>query len=101
MYLILEGRVRVHDGDRILNELSQPDLFGEMALLDAAPRLASVTAITASTLWRLDQKTFYNLMSKQSEVATGIIKVLTKRLRERVSDVIELKTQLLKSTGDS
>ena len=38
MYIIVEGRVRVHDGDRTLNYLEKPAVFGEMSVLDPAPR---------------------------------------------------------------
>ena len=41
MYIIVSGRVRVHDGERTINELGEREVFGEMALLDPAPRAAS------------------------------------------------------------
>ncbi len=45
MYIIVSGRVRVHDGNHTLSELAERDVFGEMALLDPEPRVASVTAV--------------------------------------------------------
>jgi hypothetical protein len=81
MYIIIEGRVRVHDGERTLAHLGDRDVFGEMAVLDPQPRSASVTAIADTRLFRLDQELFYELMADRIEVVRGIIRVLTRRLR--------------------
>jgi CRP-like cAMP-binding protein len=94
LYVILDGKVRVHDGERLLNYLGERDVFGEMALLDPEPRLASVTAVEATRLFRLDQAPFYVLMEERPEVAAGIIRVLTGRLRNRVRDVGQLKDRI-------
>jgi len=81
MYIVASGRVKVHDGDRFIAELGEKEIVGEMALLDAEPRMASVTALEPSKLLRLDQDVFYELMSDYVDVARGIIRVLVKRLR--------------------
>jgi sigma-B regulation protein RsbU (phosphoserine phosphatase) len=94
MYIIVSGQVRVHDGERTLNHLRERDVFGEMALVDSAPRLASVTALEETQLLRLKQGTFYNLMDGQPEVARGIIRVLSRHLRARVQDLDDLRTRL-------
>lgn len=87
MYIVLEGRIRVHDGNRTLNFLGAADVVGEMALLDAQPRTASVTAVEDSQLFRLDQSIFYKLMADRAEVSIGILHVLCRRLRERLRDM--------------
>lgn len=89
MYIIVEGRVRVHDGDFTLNHLGPADVFGEMALLDAEPRVASVTAVEDTHLLRLDQTSFYDLMATRPEVARGVIRVLNRHLRSRVRDMAQ------------
>lgn len=94
LYVILDGKVRVHDGERLLNYLGERDVFGEMALLDPEPRLASVTTVEPTRLFRLDQSSFYALMSERPEVATGIIRVLTSRLRQRVRDIGQLNARI-------
>ena len=45
MYIIADGRVRVYDGDKIINHLDEKEIFGELALLDPEPRSASVQAV--------------------------------------------------------
>jgi HEAT repeat protein len=94
MYIIVAGRVRVHDGGRLLNELGERDIFGEMAVLDSAPRLASVEAAEATRLLRLDQDALYELMADHVEVARGIIQVLSGHLRARVQDIASLRAQI-------
>jgi len=94
MYVILDGKVRVHDGERLLNYLGERDVFGEMALLDPEPRSASVTAIESTRLFRLDQLPFYDLMEERPEIAKGIIRILSSRLRNRMDDIAQLDARL-------
>ena len=83
MYIIVNGEVRVHDGERTLTHLGERELFGELAVLDQEPRSASVTAVEPTRLFRLDQEAFYELMADRTEVARGIIRVLCRQVRSR------------------
>ncbi len=94
MYIIVSGRVRVHDGAQLLNELGERDIVGEMAVLESAPRVASVTAVEETRLLRLDQEPLYELMADHIEVARGIIQVLSTRLRARMADIGDLHAQV-------
>ncbi len=94
MYIIISGKVRVHQDEDLLNYLGERDVFGEMALLDPEPRVASVTAVEDTRLFRLGQEPFYQLLDNYSEVARGIIRVLTRYLRARVRDVSELRDRI-------
>lgn len=81
LYVVVEGRVRVQRGDRVLAELGEREVVGELALLDPAPRNATVSAITDVTLLRLDGDAFSEIMREKHEIAQGITKVLVRRLR--------------------
>jgi hypothetical protein len=94
MYIIIDGKVRVHDQDNTLNFLEERDVFGEMALLDPEARVASVTAVEDTRLLRLDQEPFFELMQERIEVARGIIQVLTRYLRDRVKDLAEMRSRI-------
>lgn len=94
LYVIATGRVRVHDGDQTLEYLTEGHVFGEMALLDPEPRSASTTASEDTQLLRLDQEPFFELLEDQREVARGIIKMLTRRLRARMIDLNELRLRI-------
>jgi CRP/FNR family cyclic AMP-dependent transcriptional regulator len=81
MYIIVKGRVRVHDEAQTFGYLGERDVFGEYSALDTEPRSASVTAVEDTSFFRLDQDVLYELMGDNVEVAWGIIQVLTRRLR--------------------
>jgi CRP-like cAMP-binding protein len=101
LYIIVSGKVRVHDGDRVLNYLEARDVFGEMALLDPQPRLASVTAVEETQLLRLGQESFFQLIDERGEVARGIIHVLAGRLRARVRDLAEANDNIERLKNNS
>ncbi len=44
LFIVLSGVVRIHKGEMVLLEIGPGDHFGEMALIRAAPRSATVTA---------------------------------------------------------
>src|SRR3990172_5900392 len=89
MYIIAAGRVKVHDGDFIINYLGKWDVFGEMSALDPEPRSASVTAVEATQLFRLERQPLYALMTRREEVMQGVIHILCQHLRARVRDMGE------------
>ncbi len=84
LYLVLDGKVRVHRNDRVIAELGERECFGEMAILDAAPRSATVTAVSDSNLLKISREDFQEIMSEKPEIALGIIKVLSRRLRNAI-----------------
>ncbi len=89
MYIIVDGQVRVHEGELIINDLGKLDVFGEMAALDPEARSASVTAVKDSLLFQLDQRAIYELITHQAGFARGIIHILCQRLRSRMRDMLE------------
>ena len=94
MFVIYSGSVKVHDGDLVLAQLATRDFFGELALLDAEPRSATVTALEDSTLLRIDQNAFYEIMADRTEVTREIMKILCKRLRSQNGEVAKLNERL-------
>ncbi len=86
MYMIVSGKVRVHDNNYTINKLGERQVFGEMALLDPAPRIATVTTLEDTHVFRLRQDAFYELLDNRGEVARGIIRVLTSYLRSWVDN---------------
>lgn len=81
LYVIVEGAVRIHDGERVFSKLGPRDIVGEMAVLESAPRSASVTTVEATHLLKLDSTPLFELLADRPEVAQGIIQVLAGRLR--------------------
>ncbi|MCP4112785.1 MAG: cyclic nucleotide-binding domain-containing protein [Desulfobacteraceae bacterium] len=93
MYIIIEGQVRVHDGDRELAKLGRRTVVGDMSALDPEPRNASITAIEDTELFRLDGGPLYDLMAEHIEVVRGITRVLCQRLRNANSEIARLKNE--------
>jgi CRP/FNR family transcriptional regulator, cyclic AMP receptor protein len=87
MYVVIDGKVRIHEGERTLNYLGRGDFFGEMAVLDPMPRSTTVTAIEVTRLYRLEREAVVEVMIKQPEIAQGVIRTLCRRLRGNIVDM--------------
>jgi CRP-like cAMP-binding protein len=81
LFVLLDGNVSVSRGGQKLAELGKGEVFGELALLDPAPRNATVTALTDVTLLRIDAQPFCDLMDENPGIARAILRVVTRRLR--------------------
>ncbi len=84
LYVVLDGRVKVHLKEKAIAELGTRECFGEMALLDASPRSATVTALTDVTLLKISREDFQEIMADKHAISLGVIKVLTRRLRDAI-----------------
>ena len=87
MYVIQEGRVKVtklsEDGrEKILEMMGEGSFFGEMALLDQAPRSATVKTLTAAKLLALSRHDFLSLLRRSPDLSMTVIQELTRRLRD-------------------
>jgi len=88
MYVIHSGKVKLSTrapGREVeLATLGPGEFFGEMALVDAAPRTATATSLEDDTrLIALDQAKFLYLVSQQPAFALTIMHGLCQRIRER------------------
>ena len=94
MYIIYEGEISIHDGIHEYALLKNRDFFGELALLDSESRSTSATAKTETLLLRIDQFDFIELLSDRSEVAKGILTILSQRIRKQNELIKDLKAKL-------
>ena len=81
LYVIKSGAVTILSGDRKLAELSTNEIFGEMALIDDAPRSATAVAKTDVELVPISEKQFLFLVSQTPYFALKVMRVLARRLR--------------------
>ena len=86
MFIIQEGEVHIvkHLGEehRILTALEKGDFFGEMAVIESAPRTADAIAQTNVTLLAINGSRFDEMIRKNPEIAIRIIRKYSRRLRE-------------------
>ena len=81
LYVILEGRVRVERGGRVLELLGQGEFFGEVAVLDGRPRSADVVAESAVLTLRLSREVVRGAVEREPRAAWEMLQVLAARLR--------------------
>lgn len=83
LYVIASGAVDVAHGGVKLARLGAGEALGEMSVLDGSPRSASATAgPEGARVLCVDQEAFYEVMREQAELAEGIVRTLSRRLRE-------------------
>lgn len=81
LFVIQSGKVDVMLGNRLLASLSDHDIFGEMALIDTAPRSATAVAKTDVRLVPVGEKQFLFLVGRTPHFALNLMRALARRLR--------------------
>ncbi len=86
-YLIQAGRVRitkiVGDIEKNIDILSAPEIFGEMAILEGAPRSATAIALETVKVLEFNRANFEILMIGNPQIALRLLKVFTKRIYDQ------------------
>jgi CRP/FNR family transcriptional regulator, cyclic AMP receptor protein len=80
-FVIQSGKVDIQLGNRLLGTLGDHDIFGEMALIDPAPRSATAIAKTDAKLVPVGEKQFLFLVSRTPHFALNVMRTLARRLR--------------------
>ena len=85
-FVLVKGRVAVsilspEGREIVLSNLSAGDHFGEMALLDEAPRSATVTAVERSELAVLTREAFFDLLKGNFVLFRALLASYSRRLR--------------------
>ncbi len=81
LFIIVDGQVHVHDDKSIDQYLGAREIVGELAVLDPAPRSATVDVIEPTTYFALDADVLHELMAHHPEINQGVIQVLVRRIR--------------------
>lgn len=89
MFIIVEGRVRVHGDGVTLAELQDREVFGELGALTLEKRTATVTALEETLLLTITYDVLYELIDTYSGLAKGIIQFLCERSQEITKSQIE------------
>jgi CRP/FNR family transcriptional regulator, cyclic AMP receptor protein len=86
-FVIKSGQVDIQLGNRLLGTLGDHDIFGEMALIDTAPRSATAVAKTDVTLVPVGEKQFLFMVSRTPYFALNVMRTLARRLRSTNSSI--------------
>jgi CRP/FNR family transcriptional regulator, cyclic AMP receptor protein len=99
LYLIQQGVVKIskmlaEGEEKILVVLGAEDIFGELAILDGAPRLATARVAEKARLLSI-RKTDYESLCEQHprlalKVTRNIVRVLSRRIREKDDDYMDM-----------
>ncbi|MBE7554385.1 MAG: cyclic nucleotide-binding domain-containing protein [Anaerolineales bacterium] len=85
-YIIQEGQVaftkRMADSDQFLGMKTTGEFFGELGVLDRAPRAATVHAISDCQLIEIDETTLDEILTRNPSVARAIMRGITRTVRD-------------------
>jgi CRP/FNR family transcriptional regulator, cyclic AMP receptor protein len=86
-YLIQQGRVQITkimgDIEKTLDVLQPPEIFGEMAILEEAPRSATAIAVDQVKALEFNRANFEVLMMGNPPIALRLLKLFTKRIYDQ------------------
>ena len=91
LFILLEGKAKLSKGDAYITTLEQGDHFGEMALVDSAPRSATIAAEDSARLMIITRTDFYEIIRNESKLSVKLlwsfVQVLTDRLRKTTAQL--------------
>jgi len=95
LHLVSSGAIKIVlpslEGDEaIIATLRSGDFFGELALLDGAPRSATAVALEASETWTLTRELFHELLDRDRTLRDSLLAGLARELRRLTGQVEEL-----------
>ena len=95
VYVIGSGKVKVvttstEGKEFILTVLGAGQVFGEMALVEEAPRSASVVTLTAAGLLAIKREDFHHLLNTSPGISRSLLAILSRRLRRANSKMESL-----------
>lgn len=87
LYILLSGRAKVQRSDAegkevILAMLGSGEFFGEMSLIDDAPRSASVITVESCDFMAIAKDSFKTMLGENTDMAMAVMRGLVRRLRE-------------------
>ena len=95
LHVVVEGRVKITresaDGDEAIVVILTPgDSFGELVLLDGAPRSATATAMEPSMTMTMSRATFVQLVESGSPFRSQLLIGIARRIRRLTDQLAEV-----------
>jgi len=81
LYLVLDGKVRLHRNGQEISVSGPQEAFGTWALFDNQPRVATATALEETLVLKISREDFYDLLSDHVRIAEAMLRSLARSLR--------------------
>ncbi|SCA54808.1 cAMP-binding protein [Candidatus Terasakiella magnetica] len=95
-YIVERGMVEIYkliDGKEVvLGTINKGGIFGEMALIDNAPRMAAARSVQQTTLVVVTRDTFVSKLSKADPFMRGLVNIFVKNIRRMGQEIVKLKS---------
>ena len=81
MFGIISGEIELRSGDAVIARLGTDDVFGEMAVLDSEPRMATAVATQDTELAVINRHRFLFLVQETPMFALSVMSAMADRFR--------------------
>ena len=92
MYIVIDGVLRLTQGENEIDVMTAGDLFGEMGMVENRPRNGAVTAVTDSILLPIDRLHFAALVRQHPGFATRVMAIISTRLSRRTESEVKRRS---------
>lgn len=99
IFFILDGRVRIVKGTRVLSELGEGDTFGEMELLDVQPSAATVLALGPLRVAAISNRAVRQIYCMDPKIFALLVMNLARDLSRKLRRMDEMAASLPDSAG--
>jgi signal transduction histidine kinase len=109
MYFVVEGRAEIvkrmdEESERHLHEVGSGEYFGEIAILQEGPRVATVRAVEPTTLLEIGQDPFLTVLGRSPALGIRILIRMTARLRDAdqtaIAELRQVNQELIRANED-
>jgi CRP/FNR family transcriptional regulator, cyclic AMP receptor protein len=91
MYVVLEGRVDISVGERVVEHVGPGGILGELALVDRSARAATATAQTDCRLLVINRNDFINLVKSKPAFGASLLKSIALRMHQLALQVARMQ----------
>ncbi len=81
MYLVLEGKIRLHRHGADVLFAGPRDVFGTWALFDEETRVVTATVVEESRLLKIGKENFLDLLTGHTKITEGVLQAMASRMR--------------------
>ncbi|MBL8679697.1 MAG: Stp1/IreP family PP2C-type Ser/Thr phosphatase [Myxococcales bacterium] len=104
IFVVLKGNAKVQKGDAEIARFEAGHFFGEMSLIEKAPRSATVLSDGASQMLEIARADFFKILREEKDIGVKLlwnfVTELSKRLRATSQNLAAVKEQMNSTVED-